>query len=124
MNIAKRFAFYGFGFVIGLILLFFFLSGKKTSCDYGPTARTLKNIRIKKRVISENALLQLENYQLDTAAISKILKKGDVLFSESDTDNKNCKVYTIVGEVSETEYKVKIENCAELATVLSFEPEA
>ncbi len=29
MHIAKRFGFYGFGFIIGLVLLFFFLNGKK-----------------------------------------------------------------------------------------------
>ena len=56
MHIAKRFGFYGFGFVIGLLLLFFFLNGKKAGCDYGPDARTLKNIKIKQSNPIKNGL--------------------------------------------------------------------
>ena len=48
MKIVHRFGFYMGGFSIGLGFLIFFLSGKKTSCAYGPDARVLKNIRTKK----------------------------------------------------------------------------
>ena len=44
MKFIHRLGYYLGGFSIGLILLAFFLQGKKTSCDYGPNARTTKNI--------------------------------------------------------------------------------
>jgi hypothetical protein len=120
MNIAKRFGFYGFGFIIGLFLLFFFLSGKKTGCDYGPDARTLKNIRIKERIFSPEVLTALANNSLDTAAISSLLKQGDVLFSESNTELDSCKIYAIEGVVQEKNLKMMVENCSETATVTSL----
>ena len=118
MKFAHRLGYYLGGFVIGLVLLFFFLSGKKTSCDYGPEARTLKNIRIKPRFFSEKALLLLSNYKIDTAAISTLLKNGDVIFSESDTNLDSCKQYMIRGMVTEKKLKIRVENCDAKATIL------
>ena len=118
MKFIHRLGFYLGGFVIGLMLLFFFLGGKKTSCDYGPEARTLKNIRIKPRYFSEKALQKLSNHQLDTNSISKFLMNGDVLFSESNTSLDSCKQYVIRGVVADKKYKIRVENCENKATVL------
>tara|TARA_B100000795_G_scaffold37117_1_gene24484 strand:- start:14476 stop:14847 length:372 start_codon:yes stop_codon:yes gene_type:complete len=119
MNIAKRFGFYGFGFIIGLLLLFFFLNGKKAGCDYGPDARTLKNIRIKERVFSIQTIRVLKDNSLDTTAISTLLKGGDVIFGESNTKLDSCKVYAIEGVVQKINLKMVVENCNEVATVRS-----
>jgi hypothetical protein len=118
MKFIHRLVFYSVGFIIGLFLLFFFLGGKKTGCDYGPEARTLKNIRIKERIFSEATLTALQNNQLDTSAISSVLKNGDVLFSESNTKLDSCKIYVIEGKVSEKLLKLKVENCDKKATIL------
>ena len=56
MKLIQRVAWYSGGFIIGIIVLMFFLSGKKTSCDYSPNARTLKNIRSKVMKISPEVL--------------------------------------------------------------------
>ena len=119
MKFIKRLGFYSGGFIIGLILLFFFLSGKKTSCDYGPNARTLKNIRIKERAFSDETLQNLKQQQLDTSAISELLENGNVLFSESNTELDSCKVYVIEGTVSEKNLKISVENCYDKATILT-----
>ncbi|MGK0174297.1 MAG: hypothetical protein ACI9AT_000677 [Ulvibacter sp.] len=118
MKFAHRLGFYLGGFVIGLMLLFFFLGGKKTSCDYGPEARTLKNIRIKPRHFSEKALLAFGNHKIDTTSISIFLKNGDVIFSESNTSLDSCKQYVIRGVVADKKYKIRVENCDSKATVL------
>ncbi len=118
MKIIKRVAYYSGGFVIGLILLFFFLGGKKASCDYSPNARTLKNIRIKDRIISEEVLQTLRLNQMDTTTISSLLIDGNVLFSESDTSLDSCKIYMIRGRKENRKLKIKVENCDKKATVL------
>lgn len=123
MPLFKRFLFYFGGFAIGIVLLYFFIGGSGASCeyDYGPNSRTLKNIRIKERVFSETVLDKLKNQQLDTSAISYLLREGNVLFSESNTKLETCKVYVIEGEVSkdsEKEMKITVENCENKATVL------
>ena len=121
MKIAHRFAWYLGGFGIGLILLFFFLSGKKTSCDYGPDARVLKNIRIKERIYSEEALTTLRNYNLDTAAVSTLLRTGDVNFGLSNTELDSCKQYLVEGMVNEKELEILFENCDSTARVIRLD---
>ena len=120
MNIAKRFGFYGFGFIIGLLLLFFFLNGKKAGCDYGPDARTLKNIKIKQRVFSTQSLQELKKNNLDTATVSSLLKLGDVNFGESNTKLDSCKVYVIEGSVKKIKLKMSVQNCEKTATIISI----
>ena len=120
MHIAKRFGFYGFGFIIGLLLLFFFLNGKKAGCDYGPDARTLKNIKIKQRMFSAQSLQDLEKNNLDTSAVSSLLRFGDVNFGESNTKLDSCKVYVIEGYVKNANLKMKVQNCDKTATITSI----
>jgi hypothetical protein len=120
MHIAKRFGFYGFGFIIGLLLLFFFLNGKKAGCDYGPDARTLKNIKIKQRVFSTQSLQDLKKNNLDTSAVSLLLRIGDVNFGESNTKLDSCKVYVIEGFINKINLKMRVKNCNKTATITSI----
>lgn len=117
MKFAYRLAYFSGGFLIGIALLFFILSGKKTSCAYGPESRTLKNIRLKPRVFTENTLQVFQQNNIDTTIVSRLLKDGDVLFSESKTKLDSCKVYVIEGEISEKILKITVENCKEIATI-------
>ncbi len=120
MKLVQRIAYYGVGFIIGLIILFFFLGGKKTSCDYGFDARTLKNIRTKKIEFSAESELMKNKFQLDTVAIRTILKKADVDFSETDRKLDSCKIYLIDGKLKEQEFQLRMKNCEKVATVLGI----
>ncbi|WP_034258410.1 DUF4258 domain-containing protein [Altibacter lentus] len=124
MKLAHRIAYYLGGFSIGIVILLFFLGGKRASCDYGPNARTLKNIRLKERFYSENALSTLRRNGLDSTAIESILNDGDVLFSESNTDLQTCKQYVIEGTVTAKVITIMVENCEERATILKASVEA
>jgi hypothetical protein len=121
MKLIQRIAYYGVGFIIGLFILFFFLSGKKTSCDYGFDARTLKNIRTKKIDFSAESEAMKNKFQLDTVDIRTILKKGDVDFSETDRTLDSCKIYRINGFLEEKNLEFRIKNCEKVATVLTIE---
>ena len=117
MKFIHRLGYYLGGFSIGLIILAFFLGGKKTSCDYSPEARVLKNLRIKERSFSQDALDVLRQHQLDTILISSILNNGDVDFGRSNTDLDSCKTYTVTGNASEKQLELLMENCDSLVTV-------
>ena len=123
MRLRYRLVYFSGGFTIGLLLLFFILSGKKTSCAYGAQSRTLKNIRLKDRAFSENTIHLLTQNQLDTSVVSTLLRDGKVIFSESATRLDSCRQYVIKGKISEKDLKLRIENCDKLATVMtaSFE---
>ncbi len=121
MKLTQRLFYYLGGFAIGLILLFFFLGGKKASCDYGPTARVLKNIRSKQRFFSEESLGKMREYEIDTADISYILQKGNVDFSKSNTKLDSCKIYHIEGQIKESSVQLLIENCDSIARINRLE---
>ena len=117
MKFIHRLGYYLGGFSIGLIFLAFFLSGKRTSCDYGPDARVLKNIRLKQLTYSEVSKEMLSMRQIDTTTIALILKHGDVNFSKSNTTLETCKIYVVYKTVKEKEIELTIENCETIATL-------
>lgn len=120
MKLIQRIGYYIGGFSIGLVVLTFFLSGKKTSCSYGPDARVLKNINLKTLDYSENISAFFENRVIDTLAINNILKKGDINFSDSNPRQKPCGIYMVEGEYNNKEIALKIKNCDKTATVLDL----
>lgn len=121
MGLLKRFAYYFGGFAIGVVILLFILNKKNASCDYGPNARTLKNINTKEQEISPEVFATLAQNNIDTTFISNTLQRGSVLFKESETQLDSCKVYVIRGAKEWKDWKLSIENCRDVARVLSVE---
>ncbi|TGV03968.1 hypothetical protein [Flavivirga rizhaonensis] len=123
MKLIQRVGYYLGGFSIGLIILAFFLNGKKTSCSYGPDARVLKNIRLKKIIYSDNIQSDFKLYNIDSVAINHILKKGSINFSESNARQKPCGIYNVEGEFEEKEIILIVENCDSIATITNLKIE-
>lgn len=117
MSLLKRIGYYLGGFSIGLVLLAFFLNGKKASCSYGPSSRVKKNIRIKKQVHSNEVSNLISSKIIDTATINYLLNKGTVNFSESNTNLDSCNIYIVEGSYNSQNIKLTIENCDSLATI-------
>ncbi|WP_298555643.1 hypothetical protein [uncultured Algibacter sp.] len=120
MKLIQRIGYYLGGFSIGLVILAFFLNGKKTSCSYGPESRVLKNINSKKIVFSPSIIELLNNKKLDSADLSYILKKGDINFSDSNPRQEPCGIYIVEGTHNENEAVLTIENCDSIATILNL----
>ena len=95
MKIVHRFGFYMGGFSIGLVFLMFFLSGKKTSCAYGPDARVLKNIQTKRPQYSESVQEQLNSKIIDTLTLHSILKM-QISISEKVIQNHSLAELTML----------------------------
>jgi hypothetical protein len=114
MKFIHRLGFYLGGFSIGLIFLMFFLSGKKTSCAYGPNSRVLKNISTKSLSIQPEIQTKLMALDIDSLRLSELLSKGDVDFKKSKTDLDSCKRYVI----NHKTIQILVENCKTTAIVL------
>ena len=121
MKLIHRVGYYLGGFSLGLIVLAFFLSGKNVRCDYGPNARTVKNIAIKKKAYSDQAKSEMFSKSIDSAALDNLILTGDVNFSKSDTRADSCKVYFIENSFNEQDLELQIRNCDSLATILSIQ---
>ncbi len=123
MKFIQRVGYYLGGFSLGLIILAFFLSGKKTSCSYGPDARVLKNIRSKKIVYESQVQFNLTQNNLDSVSISYLLKKGSIDFSKSNARMEPCGTYQIDGTFEEKELVLMVENCDSIATITNLKIE-
>lgn len=115
MKFIHRLGFYLGGFSIGLVFLMFFLSGKKTSCAYGPNARVLKNLSSKTLIINRETQHKLMALKIDSLQIREVLKKGKVNFGKSETDLEPCKRYVIAYKSLE----ILVENCLKEAKLLN-----
>ena len=120
MKFIHRLGYYLGGFSIGIIILMFFLNGKDASCDYGPNARTVKNITIKKFQYSEDVLQTISSNNIDTSSVRQLIKYGSVDFSESDTKSKDCKTYKIENTFKDRDVVLRVQNCSLVATIINF----
>lgn len=120
MKFIHRLGYYLGGFALGLLLLLFFLNGKDASCDYGPNARTVKNISSKPISYSDNASSFINSHAIDSTTITNLVKFGSVDFSKSKTEIDSCKVYHIENIYKERDIALKVKNCDSIATLLDI----
>ncbi|WP_299362284.1 hypothetical protein [Winogradskyella sp.] len=120
MKFTQRLAYYLSGFAIGLVILMFFLNGKDASCDYGPNARTVKNISSKPIAYSDEAKSFIDNNALDSLTIVKLIKFGNVDFSKSNTKLDSCNIYHIDNSYKERDIELTVENCDSLSTIFKI----
>ncbi len=113
MELLKRFGYYFIGLALGSLGVMFFWKKKKVTFDYGMDARTLKTIRIRKRIFSEEASKTMNLYKIDTTQISDILKSGDVDFSQSKPRQKPCAEYLVTSEIA----NLYITRCDSTSTI-------
>ena len=113
----RRFALYGFGFAIGIILVFFFLGGKNASCNWLPNDRMLKIIRSKHINYSNETLKTLDLSEIDSLDIKEILVNGDIDFAKSQTKNDPCRNYIINGTDEQKDIVLSVEICDSIATI-------
>ena len=102
------------------MLLMFFLNGKDASCDYGPNARTIKNISSKPFTYTNEASNFIVEQSLDSTIVLNLVKFGNVDFSESKTKMDSCKIYLIENIYKERDIELMIKNCDSIATILDI----
>lgn len=113
----KRIGYYLVGLSLGSIAVYFFWQKKNASFDYGMDARTLKTIRIRERVFSDEAKKSMERYNIDTTNVSTILYLGDVDFSKGKPREKPCAEYYITGKNELKNVHLYVKRCDSTATI-------
>lgn len=112
-----RFTLYGFGFALGLILVFFFLGGKKASCNWMPNDRILNIISQKKISFDTDIKQTMISSEIDSLDLMMILQNGDIDFSKSQVKNEPCRNYWIQGNQKQEDIVITVELCDSLAVV-------
>lgn len=117
MKFSQRFAYFGFGLLIGSIFVYFFWNKKNASFDYLPNARVLKSIRSDVRLYSDDATASMKEIGLDTTDISAMLQYGDIDFKKSKPREKPCKTYVIDGKPKEKNITMVVKKCDSISTI-------
>ena len=107
MSFLKRLYYFSTGLIIGTIFLFFIFNGKKTSCNYGPSARVIDNI------ISKELIFKADQDSIENEKLVDFISNGKVRFNKSDVDKKPCALYFIESET----LSLLVENCDKKAIV-------
>ena len=115
MNFINRLSYFSGGFLIGLVFLMFFLSGKRTSCSYLPDSRVKKNI-YRKNIKFKN-LLKKE----DSLILLNAIKLGSINFSKSNTSLKKCKEYYFEENDLDSKIWLIVKNCKDSAEIISYD---
>ena len=115
MEFAKRIIWYLFGTLIGVIFVYsWFGSRTDISCNYFPDARVKGDIQKKHINYNISTLELLSKINIDSMAILKLLKDGDVIFSRSNTKLDSCKTYYIENH----NIGATFENCDSIVNIL------
>ncbi|NEW78142.1 MAG: DUF4258 domain-containing protein [Gelidibacter sp.] len=116
MTFKQRLPYFLVGLTLGIIAVFFVFDKKEATFDYGPNARVLKNISIKKRIFSEDVKTAILSNQIDMAQISKILKKGNAdIWNKIKMDT--CIQYNIKGRRDLKNITLTVKNCDSTAFI-------
>lgn len=115
--LVKRIFYYLVGLSLGSIAVYFFWQKKNATFDYGMDSRTLKSIRIKKRLFSEEAKYAMKKFDIDTLKISTILVNGDVDFGKGNPRQTPCAEYYVTGKKELENVSLLVKRCDSTATV-------
>ena len=94
-NIWRRLRYYGIGFGIGCVFVFFFFQNR--GCSWLPSNRVKNAILDRVIVVSDNTQKTLEEKGISNEEVIELLNNGDVDFQKSDKDS-DSKVYAIEKE--------------------------
>jgi hypothetical protein len=119
-DMRQRFALYGIGFAMGIVIVFFFLGGKRASCNWMPNDRILNIIERKQLLYGDQIEQNLKEAEADSLDIRAILKNGDIDFSKSRVKNEPCRLYWIEGQGKQSSLLISVELCDSVATVSSL----
>jgi hypothetical protein len=91
-NFFRRLKYYGIGFGIGMLFVFFFFKNK--GCSWTPSNRVKSAIFERIIVLSETEQKKLSEMQISNKELLQILRDGDIDFQKSEKSSR-FKVYHI-----------------------------
>jgi hypothetical protein len=118
MSLIYRIGYYLIGLSVGLIFLTFVFSGKKTSCNYFPSAR-VKNDMISKKIIIPDEIMNKHDFLNDSLIINYITL-GDVDFSLATSDKDSCKSYIFEHKTNSESSTLEIKNCTDSIILVRY----
>ncbi|MCW3085352.1 MAG: hypothetical protein JWP12_2718 [Bacteroidetes bacterium] len=93
-DLYRRLRLYGFGFVLGLLVVSFIYKGK--GCQL-PNSAKVEELAFQKMEYTEHALCRMKCRSITEAEIRQVLKSGKVNYDKSHVHDKPYPTYAIEG---------------------------
>ena len=99
MTFKRRITYYLFGLLIGLFVVYFITSQKKTEFNYLPSKRVIADIKKKSWLYDTTFPDQVKK---------NILEEVDINFSKSIVNKDSCNIYHLIRK---NKYRFTVKNC-------------
>ena len=99
MTFKRRITYYLFGLLIGLFVVYFITSQKKTKFNYLPSKRVMADIKKKSWLYDTTFPDQVKK---------NILEEVDINFSKSIVNKDSCNIYHLI---KRNKYRFTVRNC-------------
>lgn len=117
----KKLKFYAIGLVPGLLIVFFILNQKGTSCSYFPNDRVIAETLTKNFIYSPEFQIEMETSKISEQFLKdSIIAKGEIDFDRSKPQNEPCPEYLLTYPKKNPRFEVNYSKCKEKAEFTSL----
>lgn len=122
MALLRKLLYFFLGVGLGSLIVIFLFGDRDFQCSYFPNDRVLYDLRKKERLLTPDMQIRLNQFQLDTADLSRMLERGRVDFERSRPRREDtCKTYWIDSRSgSGPEFSAEWLNCDSTAILLQL----
>lgn len=118
----RKIKFFAFGFIPGLIIVFFVLNQKGASCSgYLPNSRVIAETLSKDFKYSESFKAEMNTLKVNEKFLKdSIITLGKIDFDRSKAQQKPCPSYLMTYPEKNPRYEITFEKCEENAVMNSL----
>ena len=117
----KKLKFYAIGLIPGLLIVFFILNQKGTSCSYFPNDRVIAETLTKNFIYSPEFQIEMETSKISEQFLKdSIIAKGEIDFDWSKPQNEPCPEYLLTYPKKNPRFEVNYSKCKEKAEFTSL----
>ncbi len=117
----KKLKFYAIGLIPGLLIVFFILNQKGTSCSYFPNDRVIAETLTKDFTYSPIFKTEMELNKISEQFLKdSIIAGGKIDFDRSKAQEKPCPKYLLLYPKNNPRIEVNYSKCKENAEFISF----
>ena len=117
----KKLKFYAIGLIPGLLIVFFILNQKGTSCSYFPNDRVIAETLTKDFTYSPEFQIEMETSKISEQFLKdSIIAGGKIDFDRSKAQEKPCPKYLLLYPKNNPRIEVNYSKCKEKAEFTSL----
>jgi len=112
----KKLKFYTIGLIPGLLIVFFILNQKGTSCSYFPNDRVTAETLTKNFIYYPEFQIEMETNKISEQFLKdSIISKGEIDFDRSKPQQEPCPEYLLTYPKKNPRFEINYSKCKETA---------